>query len=530
MCPMRLYPVWIALCFALCLVFAASDAHAQDPPIHILGTAPEGPEDYFFVDFDVPEGIVEIEVDHDNLTPGTGLDWGLDDPNGFRGWGGGKSENAIVGVEAASPSYIPGPIPAGTWQVVVGKPNGTPAEYEITILLRTEATEPPQPRTPYEEPDALVDDARWYAGDLHVHTRHSDGPPSIRETLEFAQEVGMEFIVLSEHNTNSGLTLYGSLQPDFRELLIVPGVEWTTYAGHANAFGAVDWVDFKVGVGGVTVEGAIDAYHDQGALFSINHPTVPGGSVCVGCPWEYDVDPTTVDGLEVRGGIWPAIDYWEQMCADGSHATAVGGSDDHQAGQGSGLLYSPIGMPTTMVYAEELSVDGILEGIRSGRVVVKVNGPEDPMLDTQLSGERIGHTVFADTATLSVLVTGGQGHAVQVIKNGAVVETVPVTSDPFTHEMSVQAPAEGEDRYRHQVMDGSKRLTIGSYVWLRAPTDVGMPDGGVPDGGTPDAGTNPGGSSSGCSCRIANATDYDTGFLLTVLAFGGWYWRRRRMR
>lgn len=522
---MRLHPVWIGLCLALSLVLPVTDAHAQDPPpIHIMGAAPEGPDDFFFVDFVVPEGIVEIEVEHASLPSGKSLDWGLDDTNGFRGWGGGKSENAIVGVQAASPAYIPGPIPAGTWQVVVGKPTGTPAEYEINILLRTEATLEPQPRTPYEDPGTLLDDARWYAGDLHVHTHHSDGPPSIRETLEFAREVGMEFIVLSEHNTNSGLSLYGSVQPDFPELLIVPGVEWTTYAGHANAFGAVDWVDFKVGVAGVTVEGAIDAYHDQAALFSPNHPKVPGAPVCVGCPWEYDVDPTTVDGIEVRGGIWPAIDYWEEMCANGSHATAVGGSDDHEAGQGSGGLYSPIGEPTTMVYAEELSVNGILEGIRSGRVVVKINSPDDPMLDTQLSGERIGHTVFADTATLSVLVTEGEGRTVRVIKNGAIVETVSVTSDPFTHEMNVEAPAEGEDRYRHQVMDGDKPLTIGSYVWLRA-EESGAPDAGVPDGGT-----NPSDSSSGCSCRIASATDYDTALLLTALALGAWYSRRRRAR
>ena len=361
-----------------------------------------------------------------------------------------------------------------------------------------------------------------------MHSRQSgDATPAIDRTLAFAQEVGLDFIMLSEHNTNSGLTLYGSVQPDYPNLLIVPGVEWTSYSGHANAIGATEWVDHKVGVRGVTIEEAVQRYHDQGALFSINHPTVPGGNVCIGCPWEIDVDPTTVDGLEVRGGIWPAIDYWEQMCADGSHATAVGGSDDHRGGEGSGGLYSPIGMPTTMVFAEKLSVDAILDGVRSGRVVVKVNSPDDPMLDTQLSGERMGYTVFADTAVLSVLVTGGQGRTVQVIKNGAVVETVSVTSDPFTHEMNVEAPATGEDRYRHQVMDGSKPLTIGSYVWLTA--GGGVPDAGVPDGGTPDGGTNPGESSSGCSCRIASATDYDTAFLLTVLALAGWYWRRRRV-
>ncbi|MBW2551292.1 MAG: CehA/McbA family metallohydrolase [Deltaproteobacteria bacterium] len=521
---MPLHLVWISLC----LVLAANSAHAQEmPTFHHGGIAPDGPEAFFFVEFEVPEDIVEIEVRHANLTPGNNLDWGLDDPNGFRGWGGGKGQPALVGVDAAWPSYIPGPIPAGTWKVWIGKANivETPALYEFDVFLRTEATVESQMRAPYEDPGVLDSEARWYAGDFHVHTRHSDGPPSIRETLEFAEGVGLDFIMLSEHNTNSGLTLYKSVQPDFPTLLIIPGVEWTTYHGHANAIGAIEWVDFKVGVGGVTVEGAIQAYQDQGALFSINHPTVPGDDFCIGCPWEYEVDPTTVDGLETQGGPWNANAFWEQMCANGSHAVSVGGSDDHNAGQGNldNPLYSPIGAPVTMVFAEDLSVDAIMDGVRAGRTVIKVNNIDDPMLETELAGDRVGDTVFADTAILSVTVTDGVGNDLQVIKNGAVVDSVPITTNPFTHERSVDAPAEGEDRYRHQIVLGVEPTTIGSYVWLRAADETSMPDGGVPDGGT-----EPGESSSGCNCRIASTSDYDTGFLLAVLALGAWYWRRRR--
>ena len=499
------------------LVLAANVARAQELcSERIQGAVPEGAETHFFLPFEVPEGTAEIEVRHDDLSSENILDWGLDDPDGFRGWGGGKSgpdNPAIVGLEAASPSYVPGPIPAGTWEVVVGKAKivETPAEYDVCIILRTEPTLPPQPREPYADPGVLDDEARWYAGDFHVHTIQSDGTPTMREALEFADGIGLDFIMLSEHNTNSGLTLYGSLQPDFPTLLMIPGLEWTTYSGHAHTIGAVDWVDQKVGVRGVTVEGAIQATQDQGAIFSIDHPTVPGGDICIGCPWELEVDPTLVEGVEVQGGIWDAIDFWEQMCAEGSHATAVGGSDDHKAGQGSGVLYSPIGVPTTMVFAERLSVDAILEGVRAGRTVVKVNSIDDPMLETELSGERVGNTVFADTAALSVRVTGGTGHTLQVIKNEAVLETQSIDGDPFTHEINVEAPSEGEDRYRHQVLSDGDPLSIGSYVWLR----------------TAEA-PEPGKTSSGCSCRLVSASDHDTGVLLAVLGLGTLYWRRRR--
>ncbi|KPK16287.1 MAG: hypothetical protein AMJ62_06180 [Myxococcales bacterium SG8_38] len=500
----------LAWAIAAALLLTAHQGLAQEPDIHLEGTVPEGPETHFFVEFEVPERIVEIEVRHDNLSPGNILDWGLDDPNGFRGWGGGNHESAIVGIDAASRSYVPGPIVAGTWSVVVGKAQieETPARYEIDIFLRTVATLEPQPRAPYEDPGVLDEEERWYAGDFHVHTEESgDATPTIAEALSFAQGVGLDFVMLSEHNTNSGLTLYADAQPDFPNLLIVPGVEWTTYAGHANALGATDWVDHKIGVGGLTAADAIQAYKDQGALFSINHPRSPGAPICIGCRWEIAVDPTTIDGVEVQSGILRAVPYWDDLCAQGSHAAALGGSDDHRAGQGTSLTDSPIGTPTTMVFASELSVHAILEGVRSGRTVVKVNGPESAMIETELTGERVEDTVFADTATLSAVVTNGDGKDLQLIRNGEVIETLAIDSDPFTHERSVQAPEEGEDRYRYQVTIEGLPDTVGSYVWLRTPEPS---------------------DSSGCSCRVRSDSDSDMAFAFGALLLGVCVWRRRR--
>lgn len=514
-------------------VLFGSSAQGQDPDVVFTGEVPTGPDTHFFVSFEVPEGIVEVEIRHDNLTPGNVLDWGLDDPNGFRGWGGGNSEPAIVGVEAATRSYVPGPMPAGTWEVVVGKAriDELPALYRIEIFLRTQATLLPQPNGPYQDPGILDEEARWYAGDLHVHSRQSgDANASMAESLDYARSVGLDFVLFSEHNTNSGFRYYSSIQPSYPDILILPGVEWTTYSGHANALGATQWVDHKTGVRGITVQGAIDAYQEQGALFYPTHPDEDSSVFCLGCKWAYEVDPAVLDGVEVWSGIWNGIKFWEEACELGSHAVAVGGSDDHSAGQGNMVTGSPIGSPTIMVYAENLSVDAILEGVRSGRTVVKVNGVDDPMLETELSGQRIGDTVFAGTATLSATVTGGEGRTLLVIKNGSVLQNVEISSDPFTHEQEVVAPAQGEDRYRHQVAPGNQAiearpLTIGSYVWLRAAED--SPDGGTPDGGSPDGGTDPS-SSSGCNCRVVTPSDYDTAMLLFLAAALGYLWRSRR--
>ena len=50
---------------------------------------PGDPLDHFFVPFVVPDGTVEIEIRHDDLSAQNILDWGLVDETGtFRGWGG----------------------------------------------------------------------------------------------------------------------------------------------------------------------------------------------------------------------------------------------------------------------------------------------------------------------------------------------------------------------------------------------------------------------------------------------------------
>lgn len=46
-------------------------------------------------------------------------------PDGFRGWGGGNTEDAVIGVDESSRSYLPGPITPGTSKVVIGKVTST---------------------------------------------------------------------------------------------------------------------------------------------------------------------------------------------------------------------------------------------------------------------------------------------------------------------------------------------------------------------------------------------------------------------
>lgn len=545
---------------ALALALSPAVASAGEQIIPLVGTVPAGAPDHVFVDFEVPAGIVEIEVRHDDLSDDDILDWGLYDPAGTRGWGGGNTEPAIVGIDAASRSYIPGPIDAGTWRLVIGKAlvDGPEASYDVEVVLRTVATLAPQPeRMPYTPGAPLSDEPRWYAGDFHVHSRESgDARPDIDEIATFARSRGLDFVELSDHNVLTQNDFVGALQPDHPALLLIPGMEFTTYAGHANAIGATSWVDHKIGQPDVTIEGAIAAFAEQGALVSINHPMLDLGTLCIGCAWDHAIDPTTIHaveiattGLDQAGALFDdqAIEFWDDLCDGGAHLAAIGGSDDHRAGVDLGTFQSPIGDPTTMVFASELSVAAILEGIRASRTVVKLQGPDDPMVEFVPELGAIGDTVWADGAVnYAVTVTGGDGFTVHVVQDGVAIGEQAVRGDPFMASFQLTAPESGETRARVELHDDAGRRVVTSQVWQRrcddttcseAPDTTGGSDGpaadttaaattvvadttaAATDTGSPADSADDGGASSGCGCQAAaGGVAATTWWLLVVVA------------
>lgn len=544
----------------------ATPAFAGETQVMLGGEVPDDGLDHFFVPFEVPAGTVEIEVAHDDLSDDNILDWGLEDPAGFRGWGGGNGENAVVGVEAASRSYVAGPIAAGEWRVVVGKAliDDTPAMYSIVVTLRDTPTLAPQPeRTPYTGGVDLGGGPRWYAGDFHVHSRESgDAAPTLDEIADLAAERGLDFVEISDHNTLSQLEFFHDAQGRHPDVLFVPGMEFTTYAGHANAIGATEWVDHKIGQPGVTIAAAAAAFAGQGALLSINHPVLDLDAICIGCGWKHEI-PEGLAAVEVattgldKAGMYltdDAIKWWDEICATGVHAAALGGSDDHKAGVDLDGFSSPVGDPTTMVYAESLEAGAILAGIRAGRTVVKLQGPEDPMVELTADAGMVGDTITADAAVLTATVTGApRGSGVRFVRNGAAMATTTVTEDPFAATVMATAPAGGEDRWRAEVIVDGEPRTITSHLWLRedpedGPGGTSTTDAGTTSAGgeTGDAGTTGGtpteggggsgggeSSSSGAGAEEASgqgcgcATDGARGPGLAVLVL---LWLRRRVR
>ncbi len=92
---------------------------------------------------------------------------------------------------------------------------------------------------PSSRPDGLFE----YLGVLHVHSTHSDGSGSVREIVSAAQGVGVDFLVLSDHN---GLQAKADGWEGWHgRVLVSVGEEVSSRWGHCLAFGTSKHVNHR---------------------------------------------------------------------------------------------------------------------------------------------------------------------------------------------------------------------------------------------------------------------------------------------
>jgi len=446
--------------------------------MHYEGDVGAAGGDYQSVDVDVPEGTVEIEIAHTDGSDVTILDWGAWGPDGFRGWGGGLTDNSIIGVAQSSRCYLPGAIPAGTWTIEIGKAKLDPVggHYAIDVTCRDVATLPVLPQASYAAP-VLEQTRRWYKGDFHVHSIQSgDATATFDQIITLARSRGLDFANISDHNTVAQHALLAAIQPDHPDFLFLRGAEITTYSGHGNAVGIHDYVDHRLGLNGRTVTNIIDDVAAQGGIFIVNHPVLDLGAACIGCMWNHVADTPwdKVAGLEILTGNYSigilaffprAIALWDTELAAGNKIAAIGGSDDHTAGINETSTGSPIGSPTTLVLADNLSEAAIVDAVKHGRTIVNLQGPDAPVVDFLLGTAEIGDAinVGAGHYSFTVHVTGGNGTSIELWKNGASLEQRAVTSDDFTTIFEEDDGAGA--RWRIQLDQDGQPIVVTSHIY-----------------------------------------------------------------
>jgi len=497
---------FVATLLALAAPALAQDGRAGSPPARADAGTPwrvlKGEltradfEKYTEVPFDLPAGVTRLTIRfrYGGKEQRSVIDLGLRDPQRFRGWSGGTRDHMTLATEDATPGYLPGPLPAGRWNLILGAPNireGAHAPFEAKIFIE-------RAPTVTEFADAPIA-ARpgWYRGDLHMHSGDSDGsckaqsgariPCPVYRTVEAAAARGLDFIALSDHNTTAHFNALRELQGAFDRMLLVPGREITTFWGHSNVFGPTDFLDFRMtGPHWDQARKWMDAVHREGGIVSINHAGAPSGEMCMGCGWRVDDLPVgAVDAVEVvNGGTTretksaeaplQGFTYWTKLLNAGRHVTAIGGSDSHDADRAPSEP-GAIGSPTTVVYMPELSVRGFLAGIRSGRVFVDIEGTRDRILDLSASaGDRqaaMGQTLRAragEPIRFAVDVKGVPSGIVQLVIDGRADAAYRVTFEEGRPISIAPWSSDGRTHWvRAEVRDGQGRLLlIGNPIYI----------------------------------------------------------------
>ena len=386
--------------------------------------------------FTVPAGVSRLTVSfrYTGRENHATVDIGLYDRERFRGWSGGNKSDFTLSATDATPSYLPGPIRPGRWRLVLGVPNirtGSTAAFTATIHFARPG-EAPAVSTFSERP--LKAGPGWYRGDLHMHTAHSDGacaaqsgamvPCPVFRTLEAAAARGLDFVAVTDHNTVSQDQDLRELQPYFDRLLLIPGMEVTTFHGHANVVGVSEPIDFRAVSGDRRGLGRIlEAVERAGGLVAINHPALPSGEACMGCGWTVpNTDFHRIQAVEVVNGGAVAIAggladsplsglaFWQARLNAGDRLTAIGGSDNHLPATPLARPGS-VGSPTTVVRADNLSERAILAGIRAGHVFVDVEASGDRLIE-------VSAAAGARTAMMGDALAAPAGTAVRFTVHG----------------------------------------------------------------------------------------------------------------
>ena len=348
---------------------------------------------YFEVPFEMPENVAEMEVQYhyphyviEEDEKGNRyseeksiIDLALvDKDKNHLGSSGSNRSSITISEFYSSDGYSTTLMDAGEWAIVVGaykvSSPGIKVCYKLIFTLRERC---------------LI------KGDLHTHTNGSDGTFSIEGIKQRAGENDLDFVFITDHNN---YIQNNYLRPS-KDIVMLPGVEWTHFKGHINMLGAKRAYEGSFYANSLEeMQAKVAEANKNGAIISNNHP------YCPDCGFKWGLENVDFDAIEIWNGpvIKPreiaAINWWQEKLCQGEQIVALAGSDFHR-----NELGRDVGLPTTYLYSYSKAPSDIYQSIRNGNAFLTV-APNDVTVDMQCQEKIIGETVEVSGSAVCKIV------------------------------------------------------------------------------------------------------------------------------
>jgi len=283
-----------------------------------------------------------------------------------------------------------------------------------------------------------------YRGVFHVHSHHShDSDGSLRSISRSARGKGLDFVVITDHNTVAGRGEYEKSGLEKLPLLIF-GNEISTREGHLISLGIDEEIQPPIGA-----QEAIRKVRSLGGHTVLAHP------LCPKTHWK-DWGVKEFDGMEVYNYACDlygadkfaflfeflflppslfnrlfikepreALKKWDSLGASGA-LPAFGGADAHrQKAAGIPLLRYPLsfGAITTYVFADTLSEKEILKALFSGKSFLA--------FETLGRADRFSFESRGGGKPKNLIVSVPKRAEIRLLFNGSVVQKIKARSLTF---------------------------------------------------------------------------------------------------
>jgi predicted metal-dependent phosphoesterase TrpH len=193
--------------------------------------------------------------------------------------------------------------------------------------------------------------------DLHVHSQYSpDSRSSIEAILKQSQEVGLDGIAITDHNSVQSFFVASKLAEELElDLIIVPGAEISTSEGHLIALGTTSLLP-----SGTPANEVIEHIHDNGGMVVAPHPYAFFRKGI------RNLQALRLDAVETFNSkqIFGLANYLANRSARHLNLGMTGGSDSHKV-ETIGFGYTDVNI------ADGADVDHILQAIKSCRSEAK---------------------------------------------------------------------------------------------------------------------------------------------------------------